>query len=143
MKLDPSIWGGHYWFFLHTAAFCYPSKPNDPIKKKYYELLQNFDLYIPHPQVSSYYRYLLHQYPLKPYLDKKEDLVKWVWYIHNKVNDKLEKKRVTLEEFYESYYEKYKKTEQDIKFKYMKYLITIVLLFSFLYFIYNYYYGIN
>ena len=91
--------------------------------------------------MASYYRYLLHQYPLKPYLDKKEDLVKWVWYIHNKVNDKLEKKRVSLEEFYESYYAKYKNPEEGFKLKYLKYLIAMIILIVCLYFIYLYYGG--
>lgn len=139
MKLDPTIWGPHYWFFLHTLAFCYPIKPTDPVKKRYYELLQNFDLYIPHPQVASYYRSLLHLYPLKPYLDKKEDLVKWVWYIHNKVNDKLEKKRVSLEEFYESYHAKYKHPQEAFKSKYIKYAILALAVLVCLYYIYLYY----
>jgi hypothetical protein len=142
MKLDPAIWGPHYWFFLHTLAFCYPIKPSDPIKKRYYELLQNFDLYIPHPQVASYYRYLLHIYPLKPYLDKKEDLVKWVWHLHNKVNDKMEKKRVTLEEFYESYHKKYATPpEEAAKLRYVKYALLALSLAVCLYFVYSYYGG--
>ena len=36
--LDPTIWGPHYWFFLHTIAMTYPIRPNDVTKKKYYEL---------------------------------------------------------------------------------------------------------
>ena len=101
--------------------------------------MQNFDLYIPHPQVASYYRSLLHLYPLKPYLDKKEDLVKWVWYIHNKVNDKLEKKRVSLEEFYETYHAKYKNPKEAFKLKYIKYTILALAFLVCLYYIYLYY----
>jgi hypothetical protein len=142
INLDPTVWGPHYWFFLHTAVFTYPINPTDAVKKRYYELLHNFDMYIPHKKVASYYRHLLTIYPLKPYLDKKEDLVKWVWYIHNKVNDKLEKKRITLEEFYENYYAKYNTSEDIFKLKVAKYFVlalSIVIAICGLYFMYYYY----
>ena len=50
--LDPTVWGPHYWFFLHTIAMAYPIRPNDVTKKKHYELIQNMPLFIPlRPQV--------------------------------------------------------------------------------------------
>ena len=47
MVLDSKIWGPHYWFVLLTIAISYPIHPNDVTKKKYYELIQNFPLFIP------------------------------------------------------------------------------------------------
>jgi hypothetical protein len=139
MKLNPEIWGPHYWFFLHSMAFNYPSTPNDTIRKKYYEVLHNFDLFIPHRDVAKYYRHLINKYPLKPYLDSKEALVKWVWYIHNKVNTKLEKKTFTLQEFYEDYYRQYKKKNDTFILHYAKYAVIIAFVILFFYFVYIYY----
>ena len=34
LKLDPEVWGPHYWFTLHTIALNYPLYPNDVSKKK-------------------------------------------------------------------------------------------------------------
>ena len=139
MKLDPDVWGPHYWFFLHTCAFNYPKNPNDTIRKKYYDMLQNFDLYIPHTDVAKYYRLLLDKYPLKPYLDSKEDLVKWTWYIHNKVNQKLEKKTYSLKEFYEDYYKQYTAKKENNIMYYIKYAVIIAFIMILIYFIYIYY----
>ena len=34
MEYDPSVWGPHYWFFLHSVGFTYPELPTDGEKKK-------------------------------------------------------------------------------------------------------------
>jgi hypothetical protein len=98
--LDPDIWGPQFWGFLHTSAMTYPKHPNAITKKKYYDLIQSIPQFIPVEQMSSDFARLLEQYPVTPYLDNKESLVRWTWYIHNKVNDKLEKPRIPLTEVY-------------------------------------------
>ena len=45
MALDPKIWGPHYWFFLHTLASTYPHTPNEVVRKKYYDFIQNYHSY--------------------------------------------------------------------------------------------------
>ena len=47
MALNPEIWGKWYWGFLHTIAISYPAYPNAVTKKKYYELIQNFHIFLP------------------------------------------------------------------------------------------------
>ena len=107
MKLDSKIWGPHYWFFLHTTALSYPRTPNSTVKKKFYDLIQNFHLFIPDINISRSFNKLLDDYPVSPYLDSKDSLVKWTHFIHNKINRKLEKPVISLEEFYKSYYKQY------------------------------------
>ena len=41
MALNPTVWGPHYWFVLHTIALSYPLSPNTTTKKKYYDFIQN------------------------------------------------------------------------------------------------------
>jgi len=107
MELDASIWGSSYWFFIHTMTFTYPEHPTTTIKKKYYDMLQNLYLVIPNTQMSIYYQSLLIEYPIKPYLDSKHDLIKWGWYIHNHINKKLNKPTLSLSDFYDLYYNIY------------------------------------
>jgi len=107
MDIDASIWGSSYWFFIHTMTFTYPNNPTTTIKKKYYDFLHNFYLFIPNKQMATYYEELLKEYPIKPYLDKKEDIIKWGWYIHNKFNTKFNKPILSLSDFYGKYYHKY------------------------------------
>lgn len=106
--LDPNVWGPHYWFFLHTISMTYPHHPNAVTKKKYYEFIQNLPLFIPVDAMSSEFSKLIDQYPVTPYLDNRESFVRWTWFIHNKINQKLEKPTITLSEFHVKYYDAYK-----------------------------------
>ena len=107
-NLDPKIWGPHYWFFLHTIAMSYPIHPNAVTKKKYYDFVQNIPLFIPVESMAGEFSKLLDQYPVQPYLDNKESFIRWMWFIHNKINKKLEKPQISLNDFYVKYYEEYK-----------------------------------
>ena len=112
MSLDSAIWGPHYWFFLHTIALSYPIRPNTPTKKKYYEFIQNIPLFIPIEQMATYFSKLLDEYPVVPYLDTRESLIRWFWFIHNKINERLEKPVISLNDYYIKYYEQYKPKEE-------------------------------
>jgi hypothetical protein len=111
--LDPKIWGPHYWFFIHTVAMTYPIRPNAVTKKKYYEFIQNLPLFIPVESISGEFSKLIDKYPVTPYLDNRESLIRWTHFIHNKINQKLEKPQIPLSEFYIKYYEEYK--SQNVK----------------------------
>lgn len=113
--LDPNIWGPKYWFFLHTIALTYPHRPNEVTKRKYYDLIQNMPLFIPVEAMGSKFSKLLEEYPVTSYLDTRESLIRWMHFIHNKINVSLEKPKITLDEFYVQYYEEYK--AKDMKSK--------------------------
>ena len=109
--LDPKVWGPHYWFFLHTIALTYPHHPNAVTKKKYYEFVMNLPLFIPVDSISKDFSKLLEEYPVQPYLDSRDAFIKWMHFMHNKINEKLEKPSLSLDEFYYNYYEHYKPKE--------------------------------
>jgi hypothetical protein len=106
--LDPKVWGPHYWFFLHTVAMTYPHHPNAVTKKKYYEFVQNIPIFIPVEEISKEFEKLIDVYPITPYLDNRDSFVRWMHFIHNKINEKLEKTPITLNEFFVQYYNQYK-----------------------------------
>lgn len=106
--LDPKVWGPHYWFFLHTISMCYPVRPNAVTKKKYYEFIQNLPLFIPVEHISGEFSKLIDKYPVTPYLDNRDSFIRWMHFIHNKINQKLEKPQLSLNDFYVKYYEEYK-----------------------------------
>ena len=112
---DPNVWGPHFWFFLHTIAMSYPHHPNDVIKKKYYEFIQNLPLFIPTETAGNEFSDLLDEYPVSAYLDSRESIIRWTHFIHNKINEKLEKPKITINEFYLRYYDAYKPTDIKIK----------------------------
>lgn len=111
--LDPRIWGPHYWFVLHTIALTYPSKPNEVIKKKYYDFIQNLPIFLPNERISNKFIEYLDQFPVTPYLDSRSSFMKWVHFIHNKVNASLGKEEFTFIEGLEKYYSFYKNIDLE------------------------------
>jgi len=108
MEFDPAVWGPHYWFFLHTIAYSYPKTPTSVTKRKYYDLIQNFPLFIPDPEISGRFEKMIDQYPVSPYLDNRDSFVRWVFFIHNKVNHVLGKEEINLLESTDRYFAQYK-----------------------------------
>ena len=140
--LDPTIWGPHYWFFLHTIAMTYPHYPNAITKKKYYEFVQNLPLFIPIEQISTDFSILLDKYPVVSYLDNRESFVRWMHFIHNKINQKLEKPQINLNEFYIKYYEEYKTKDEKLSYFYkvrskLVYLVLLIFMLVSIYYLYD------
>jgi hypothetical protein len=121
MNLDPEVWGGKYWFFLRTIAIIYPKYPSTITKKKYYDLIHNFSLFIPNEDISKKFDKLLNLYPLSPYLNDRESLCRWIWFINNKINETLEKPKIPINRFYTDYYDLYKQNKVSLKEKYKLY----------------------
>jgi len=130
--LDPKVWGPHYWFFLHTLAMTYPHHPNSITKKKYYEFIQNLPLFLPVENISGEFSKLIEKYPITPYLDDRDSFVRWMHFIHNKINQKLEKPTVSLNDFFITYYDAYKREdEKDILYNKIKEkILFLVLIFG-------------
>ena len=108
MHFDPTVWGPHYWFFIHTVAESYPINPNDVTKRKYYDFIQNIPLFIPVPEMGDEFSKILDKYPVTPYLDNRDSFVRWTHFIHNKYNSMLGKEEITLALALDKYRAEYK-----------------------------------
>lgn len=113
VDLDATIWGPHYWFFLHTVTMTYPLHPNDVAKKKYYDFIQNLPLFIPNASMSKSFQETLDTYPVSPYLDSRDSITRWMHFIHNKLNKRLGQRQISITKFYEDYHDKFK--PRDVK----------------------------
>jgi len=136
MDLDSKIWGPHYWIFLHTIALTYPLHPTTVVKKKYYDFVQNIPLFIPIKTMASNFSKLINEYPVTPYLDSRDAFVKWMHFIHNKINTQLEKPQYSLKHFYNKFY-KNKKVENYLWREKVIYIILIILIIGFIIYLYN------
>jgi hypothetical protein len=142
LYLDPKVWGPHYWFFLHTLAMTYPHHPNTVTKKKYYEFVQNLPLFLPVEDISGEFSKLIDKYPVTPYLDNRDSFVRWMHFIHNKINEKLEKPQITLNEFFVKYYDEYKTQDEKLDYYYkvrekIIYLAIIIGISGAIYYLYD------
>ena len=141
MALDPKIWGPHYWFVLHTIALTYPLYPNEVTKKKYYDFIQNLPLFIPISDMGNSFSKILDNYPVTPYLDSRQSFIKWIYFIHNKVNLSLDIPEKSLEESLHKYYDLYKLPEITIKeniikrekYIYIGVIVSLILLSTIIY----------
>lgn len=107
-KFAPEVWGPHYWFFLQTIAHTYPLTPNAVTKRKYYDLIQNMPLFIPNPEIGDNFIALLDRYPITPYLDNRDSFIRWIHFIHNRINRILGKEEITLFEALDDYKASYR-----------------------------------
>jgi hypothetical protein len=141
--LDPKVWGPHYWFFLHTLSMTYPLHPNAVSKKKYYDFIHSLPLFIPVESISSEFSKLLNIYPVTPYLDNRESFIRWMHFIHNKINEKLEKPQMKLNDFYVKYYEQYKNNDTKLLGFFYKlrekiiYTLFLVIMIYMIYYLYD------
>jgi hypothetical protein len=129
--MDPAVWGATYWDFLHTVAAHYPKFPTATDKKVHYRLIYNFHFFIPNRAIGAEFEKLLDKNPLTPFLDSRDHFVRWVNHVHNVVNEKLGKPRVTLAEHKTALREKYNKdrVRRFLKQKYwLVYAVFLVLI---------------
>lgn len=101
--MEPGYWGPHYWFVLHTVSFQYPKKPTFFEKKVYQDFYTSLKHLLPCGTCREHYAELLKEYPIAAFLESREQLVRWVNMIHNKVNEKLGKPEMDIATMLEKY----------------------------------------
>jgi hypothetical protein len=101
--MDPSIWGPHYWFVLHTMAFHYPLYPTSIQKKIYHRFFHNLHEFIPNRTMANTFQRLLAENPITPYLDTRADFIQWVHHMHNMVNTRLDRPTMSLADHYSEF----------------------------------------
>ncbi len=117
LRLNPQVWGPHFWFFLHTVALTYPDVPTETYKKKYYDFFYMLPLFLPDPAIAKRWGEWTEQYPVQPYLGSRDSLIRWVNYMHNRANRELGKDTVPLEESLRRYFEHYSYSPEDSRDK--------------------------
>jgi hypothetical protein len=98
---------------------------------------------MPDIEVANEFLKLLDTYPVTPYLENRQALIHWVHFIHNKVNAKLGKRELSLQESLEAYHANYipREREKTLMKKYKKHLFygTIASLSGLIFYLYKTY----
>lgn len=140
MFLSSDVWGPKFWFFLQTVAMNYPEFPDAIAKKKYYDLIQNFPIFLPNKRMGEEFAEKLNEFPVTPYLSSRLSFQKWVHFMHNKLNKQLGKPEINFHKGLERYYLHYepKKTkrirEMKLQKKYIACGVAAFLIFAGIYF---------
>ena len=87
--MDTRFWGPDGWQLFHSITAGYPDRPTSDDQAIYYRFFSS----IPHILPCIYCRNSFAEYlkilPIEPYLNCRRDLCRWIYLMHNKVNQKL------------------------------------------------------
>jgi hypothetical protein len=106
--LLPSCWGSSYWFVLHSMAYVYDPKD----KNKYFNFFMNLGYILPCSECKIHYQDNVSRDDLEKALESNESLFRWVYDLHNKVNQQLNVPKSKWPS-YESVKQKYQSYESD------------------------------
>lgn len=100
-----SVWGPSMWHVLHTMSFNYPAKPTYQDKIHYYHFLVNLRNVLPCGKCRENLCENFKKLPLKwSDMETREDFSKYVYNLHEVVNEMLGKKSgLTYENVRERY----------------------------------------
>ena len=102
-----SRWGPTYWNYIHMVSLHYSNHPTKQEMDNNFNLVQNFMNTLPCDKCKKEIKKLVTNKDLQLSLENRDKFVKYFWNIHNSVNKRLNKRRISLKEFYKLYESKY------------------------------------
>ena len=114
--MDPKIWGPGAWTLLHSITFNFPDKPTQQDKNEYVDFFYALANVLPCSVCQNNLKKNMDNLPIKFYLSSKEKLVKWLFEIHNLVNQETKKKTISYNEFKNIYKHMYKNSNESITY---------------------------
>ena len=87
--MQTRVWGPAGWLFLHSVAQNYPWKPTDEQKKNYLNFFTVIGKVLPCRYCRESYVEYIKNLNIST-MESRLTLTKWLYDIHNKVNDKLD-----------------------------------------------------
>lgn len=117
MKASIASWGPAGWTFLHTISFVYPYNPTLKDKQVMVDYLYAFTAVIPCQRCRTDFTFMLHtifgdtkeEAMKSKHLENRETLSKILVDMHNRVNERLNKKILS----YDAVVEMYTKTPKN------------------------------
>lgn len=93
------VWGPIYWTYLHMLTKKYPESPCQKDQIDYYNTITSFIETIPCSTCNEHTHKIVKDEDLKKALLNKIDFEKYIWDLHNQVNEKLNKKPLEFDVF--------------------------------------------
>ena len=90
--MDTRFWGKSGWELCHSIAYCYQPDSNSEYYKKFYKSLQHV---LPCIFCRRSFKKFIELYQIN--IESKRSLTKWIYDIHNCVNDKLRNQGYPIE----------------------------------------------
>lgn len=100
-----TVWGPSMWHVLHTISFNYPAKPTSCQKRKYRDFILNLKYVLPCGKCRKNLVKNFEKLPLlKKHMKSRATFSRYIYDLHEVINDMLHKKsELTYEEVKERY----------------------------------------
>jgi predicted PurR-regulated permease PerM len=103
------MWGPSGWKFLHSITLSYPSEPSEKDKQSIINFFQTLPAVLPCEACAEHLTQHYSKYPIKNAINSRDELVKWLFDIHNEVNASLGKSIKKFDDFINEYKNESKK----------------------------------
>ena len=105
MGMATRLWGPFWWGTFHTASMGYPYNEATKKEKSYYKrFYKSIGDVLPCSLCKISYKHFLKDLPLtNKVLSSRKNLFVWTCKIHNKVNNKLSCKQITIKQMMKKY----------------------------------------
>lgn len=125
--MNPTIWGPHMWFVLHSMTLGYPNQPTDQDKTTIKNFFINLQNNLPCQSCQENYKKHLAKHPLTDnILNSQKQLVNWLIAVHNSVNVMTGKRTYSYDEVMKKYNQAYNKKPNNNR-TYIILLIIVIL----------------
>jgi hypothetical protein len=129
--MDPVIWGPHAWIFLHSITYNYPDNPTTNEINNNYDFFTALQDILPCNKCRYHYKKNLEKFPLtSEVLSSKQNLIKWLFKIHNNINKMNGKPEITFSEMNNIYNNLY--SQKNVPDNNNDYIYKLALLILFL-----------
>jgi predicted PurR-regulated permease PerM len=144
--MHPCIWGPSGWKFLHSITLNYSDNPTEKEKQDIINFFQTLPAVLPCDACAEHLTQHYTKYPIKNSINSRDELVKWLFDIHNEVNQSLGKSIKKFDDFINEYKAEAKKFKgkplnmvcSDVSiFKSPTYLFLLLLLIIIVFMLYN------
>lgn len=107
--MDTRFWGPDGWKLLHSIAQKYSDRPTESQRKTYSLFFNCLKYVLPCIYCRNSFTEYTNILPVDEHLENREKLTKWMYDIHNMVNDKLRKQGLNnnADPSYEEIYNRY------------------------------------
>lgn len=97
--MSPDVWGPFFWTTMHIVSLGYSPKPSEKEKEAAIKFYESLAYTIPCPICREHYSHFLGEMPIKDAVNSRDELIDWVFTVHNRVNQQLGKPAISFDQY--------------------------------------------
>lgn len=99
MGMSPDVWGPIFWHTMHIVSLGYSPEPSKREQEDAIRFYKSLETMLPCGICRRHYSQFLVEMPVEQAVGNRDDLIYWVFQLHNKVNANLGKRQISFDEY--------------------------------------------